>query len=168
MPTQAVTPEVLNSTPIPPTELGSSPVPSPKGGVVNGQRQRIRRGRALGSDEDKDDNDAENTTAPSKLPSMLGQLMDNARELAVKEKKAKNKNKKVGKSEFVEGEAAESDDEYGDFGPRLREEDEEDEDEDRHVEGLVDDQAMDKDTENAAQVQAKFMCVSILWALDGC
>lgn len=66
--------------------------------------------------------------------------------------------KKLRKSEFVEGEAAESDDEYGDFGPRLRKEDEEaEEDDDQHLEELVDDQVMDEDTENAAQVQAKYL-----------
>ena len=72
--------------------------------------------------------------------------------------KDKKKKKKLGKSEFVEGEAAESDDEYGDFGPRLRKEDEEgEEDDDQHLEGLVDDQVMDEDIENAAQVQAKYL-----------
>ncbi|CAE6434600.1 unnamed protein product, partial [Rhizoctonia solani] len=75
-----------------------------------------------------------------------------------KQKKEKRKSK-LGKSEFVEGEAAESDDEYEGFGLRSKEDegDEGDSDEDRHVEGLVDDQAMDEETEGVAQVQAKFM-----------
>ncbi|KAG9124482.1 hypothetical protein FRC07_011483 [Ceratobasidium sp. 392] len=121
-----------------------SPLASPTGSDT-GRRRIVRRGAA----------EAENAPV-AKLPSVLDRLMSEARLASVKEKKKK---KKTEKSEFIEGEAAESDDEYGDFGPRARDEDEGDgeEGEEQHVEGLVDDAAMDEHTENAADVQAKYL-----------
>jgi mediator of replication checkpoint protein 1 len=73
--------------------------------------------------------------------------------------KKQDRKRKLAKSNFVEGEAAESDDEYEGFGLRTKDDEGEegDSDEDRHVEGLVDDQVMDEDTEAAAQIKAKFM-----------
>ncbi|CCO26880.1 mediator of replication checkpoint protein 1 [Rhizoctonia solani AG-1 IB] len=73
--------------------------------------------------------------------------------------KKQDRKRKLAKSNFVEGEAAESDDEYEGFGLRTKDDEGEegDSDEDRHVEGLVDDQVMDEDMEAAAQIKAKFM-----------
>ncbi|KAG8685958.1 hypothetical protein FRC09_014441, partial [Ceratobasidium sp. 395] len=116
----------FTSTPLSPTQKGtSSPLPSPPEGEA-GRRRIVRRGPI------------EPEIAPiPKLPSVLDRLMNGAQAAAAKEKKKK----KADKSEFILGEAAESDDEYGDFGPRAREEDEGEgeEGEEQHVEGLVDD-----------------------------
>ncbi|CAE7130924.1 unnamed protein product [Rhizoctonia solani] len=131
------------------TSLGTpSPSPSPPSHTL----QRIRRGAASAQGSTPEP-EPEPVSAP--IPSVLDRLMATQRE---KQKKGKRKSK-LGKSDFVEGEAAESDDEYEGFGMRSKEEDGEDgdSDEDRHVEGLVDDQAMDEETEGVAQVQAKFM-----------
>lgn len=129
-------------TPMPQTQQETtSPLASPVGSLP-GRRRIVRRGVS------KED------SSEVKVPSLLDMLRG-TQNMANKNKKKK---KKLGRSEFVEGEAAESDDEYGDFGPRLRKEDEEgDEDDDHHLEELVDDQAMDEDMENAAQVQAKYL-----------
>ncbi|KAG2148095.1 MRC1-like domain-containing protein [Suillus clintonianus] len=67
--------------------------------------------------------------------------------------------RKLEKSEFVAAEAEESDeDELIGFGPFKKDDDEEaeDDDDDKIVEGLVDDAAMDVDTEGADLVQEKF------------
>jgi hypothetical protein len=135
----------FGSTPMPLTQGGTpSPLASPTGSTA-GRRRIVRRGGTH----------SEEVQEP-KLPSVLDRLMGGARDAASKDKKKK---KKLNKSEFVEGEAAESDDEYGDFGVRARDEDDDDgdEDENRHVEGLVDDANMDEQTENAGQVQAKYL-----------
>ncbi|KAG9088719.1 hypothetical protein FRC06_001907 [Ceratobasidium sp. 370] len=135
----------FGSTPLPPTQRDTpSPLASPAGSATS-RRRIVRRGAI----------EPENAVV-AKLPSVLDRLMGGARDAAAKEKKRK---KKLEKSEFVEGEAAESDDEYGDFGPRVRGEDEDegDEGEEQHVEGLVDDAAMDEQTQNAADVQAKYL-----------
>ncbi|CUA76723.1 Serine/arginine repetitive matrix protein 2 [Rhizoctonia solani] len=140
-----------SSTPlkIPTTSLGT---PSPSTSPSSHTLQRIRRG-AASAQESTPEPEPELASAP--IPTVLERLMATQRE---KQKKEKRKSK-LGKSEFVEGEAAESDDEYEGFGLRSKEDegDEGDSDEDRHVEGLVDDQAMDEETEGVAQVQAKFM-----------
>lgn len=129
-------------TPVPQTQQETtSPLASPVGSLP-GRRRIIRRGV---SKEDSPE---------VKVPSLLD-LLRGTQSTANKDKKKK---KKIGRSEFVEGEAAESDDEYGDFGPRLRKEDDEgEEDDDQHLEELVDDEVMDEDMENAAQVQAKYL-----------
>ncbi|KAG8692533.1 hypothetical protein FRC08_009713 [Ceratobasidium sp. 394] len=136
--------EPFGSTPLASTDMGTpSPLASPTESATS-RRRVVRRGPV------------EPENGPDKLPSVLDRLMKGAQDAAAKEKKKK---KKLEKSEFVEGEAAESDDEYGDFGPRVRDEDEDegDENEEKHVEGLVDDAAMDEQTENAADVQAKYL-----------
>ncbi|KAH7344998.1 MRC1-like domain-containing protein [Rhizoctonia solani] len=136
----------LSSTPLATTSLGT---PSP-GTSPSGPLKRIRRGAPSAHESTPE---PESVSTP--IPSVLDRLMATQRE---KQKKDKRK-PKPSKSEFVEGEAAESDDEYEGFGLRSKDDEGEegDSDEDQHVEGLVDDQVMDEDTEAAAQVQAKFM-----------
>ncbi|CAE6448505.1 unnamed protein product [Rhizoctonia solani] len=135
-----------SSTPLATTSLGT---PSP-GTSPSRPLQRIRRGAPSAHESTP-----EPEPTPTPIPSVLDRLMATQRE---KQKKEKRKSK-PSKSEFVEGEAAESDDEYEGFGLRSKDDEGEegDSDDDRHVEGLVDDQVMDEDTEAAAQVQAKFM-----------
>lgn len=74
-----------------------------------------------------------------------------------KEQKAK---KKLDKSDYVEGEAVESDEDAGfGFGPKDKadaDDHESGDDEDKVVEGLVDDAHMDAETEAADLVQEKF------------
>ncbi|KAJ1311445.1 hypothetical protein OPQ81_009934 [Rhizoctonia solani] len=137
-----------SSTPLQTTSLGT---PSPSASPAD-EIRRIRRGApsAKGSTPEPEPESVE-----SPIPSLFERLKASQRQ---KEKKKKRKSK-LGKSEFVEGEAAESDDEYEGFGLRSKDDEGEegDSDEDQHVEGLVDDQAMDEETEAAAQIQAKFM-----------
>ncbi|KAF8708403.1 MRC1-like domain, partial [Rhizoctonia solani] len=145
--TQAVGTQIEepSSTPVhmPTTSLGTPSSGSQK-------LYRIRRGAASAQDSTPE---RESELAP--IPSVFDKLMASQRG---KQKKQERK-RKLAKSDFVEGEAAESDDEYEGFGLRSKDEEGEegDSDEDRHLEGLVDDQAMDEDTEAAAQIQAKFM-----------
>ncbi|CAE6530489.1 unnamed protein product [Rhizoctonia solani] len=142
--------EEPSSTPLPTTSLGTpSPSASPLG--ETSELRRIQRGAPSARESTSEPDPAE-----LPIPSIFDRLMATQRNKG-KQKKQKHKSK-LGKSDFVEGEAAESDDEYDGFGLRTKdEEDEGDSDEDRHVEGLVDDQVMDEDVEAAAQVQAKFM-----------
>ncbi|CAE6469806.1 unnamed protein product [Rhizoctonia solani] len=141
--------EEPSSTPvkIPTTSLGT---PSPSVSPPSHTLQRIRRGPPSAQESTP-----EPEPTPVQIPSVLDRLMATQRE---KQKKEKRKSK-LGKSEFVQGEADESDDEYEGFGLRSKDDEGEegDSDEDQHVEGLVDDQAMDEETEAAADVQAKFM-----------
>ncbi|KDN50187.1 hypothetical protein RSAG8_01523, partial [Rhizoctonia solani AG-8 WAC10335] len=141
--------EEPSSTPvkIPTTSLGT---PSPSVSPPSHTLQRIRRGAPSAQESTP-----EPEPTPVQIPSVLDRLMATQRE---KQKKEKRKSK-LGKSEFVQGEADESDDEYEGFGLRSKDDEGEegDSDEDQHVEGLVDDQAMDEETEAAADVQAKFM-----------
>ncbi|TFK29241.1 hypothetical protein FA15DRAFT_752712 [Coprinopsis marcescibilis] len=91
-------------------------------------------------------------TSAKKRRNAFDMLNDGAR------KEADRKRQRLDKSEFVEGEAEESDDEAGFWGPKKKEEDEEmeDEDLDKTLEGLVDDQEMDDDTLAAGHVFEKF------------
>jgi mediator of replication checkpoint protein 1 len=76
------------------------------------------------------------------------------------QRQERKKSKKLAKSEYVEGEAVESDDDAKmGFGGMRKEDDDEDdsdnEDQDKVVEGLVDDAVMDAETEGAEKVLEK-------------
>jgi len=84
-------------------------------------------------------------------------------------KDPKRAQKKLAKSEYVAGEAVESDEEeaFG-FGVGKGESDEEDEeDQDKVVEGLLDDAAMDENAKREDLVQEKFryVCSRFSWYL---
>ncbi|QRW05117.1 Serine/arginine repetitive matrix protein [Ceratobasidium sp. AG-Ba] len=142
------------STPISSTQVGTpSPLASPTGSTIT-RRRITRKGPAAPEPEER-----ENENVPlAKIPSLYDKLMNRSQDGNLKDKDKKKK-KRLEKSEFIEGEAAESDDEYEGFRPRARGDDDEEgeEGEEQHVEGLVDDTAIDEQTENVADVQAKYL-----------
>jgi len=99
-------------------------------------------------------------SSPSLSPIPQKRLL-NAFEVMAGAAKAKNGRvkRKLEKSEFVEAEAQESDDDeiFGFGGRKKNDEEEEDgEDLDKTLETLVDDQEMDEETVNAQLVQEKY------------
>jgi mediator of replication checkpoint protein 1 len=91
---------------------------------------------------------------PMPLSNAFNVLIANA------QKDGNRKRRRLERSEFVEGEAVESDDDemFG-FGPHQKKDDEESDDEDPNavVEGLVDDEKMDADTLAEDKVLEKHM-----------
>lgn len=104
-------------------------------------------------------------SSPSPSPTVRSNKPLNAFEALARGGKAKQKQKaptRLEKSEFVEGEAQESDEEvrFG-FGFGKEEDEEDGEDLDRTLETLVDDQEMDEETLAAERVMEKFKYVLV-------